>query len=104
MIRLSDHVRATTLAWRGALLSSAAALALACGGTLSLDDDRLEQAIQAGILQQAGVSVSEVTCPDDTPLAQGNISQCAATTTDGEQLTIEVTQTDAAGNVTWRVV
>ncbi len=104
MTRLADRTTRNRRAWRGALLSGAAALVLACSGTLSLDADRLEQAIQAGIQEQTGLTVSEVACPDDTPLAQDNVSQCTATTSDGQQLTVEVTQTDAAGNVNWRLI
>jgi hypothetical protein len=104
MIQRSANTSTGARLWRGTLLATAAAALLACTATLSLDDDRLEQVIQEGILSQAGVTVSQVTCPEDTPIAQGNVSQCTATTSDGQQLTIEVTQTDAAGNVNWRVI
>ncbi|HYI22025.1 MAG TPA: DUF4333 domain-containing protein [Candidatus Limnocylindrales bacterium] len=90
----------------GLLLAVAAAplLAAACSTTLVLDDARLEQVIATQFQQQTGVGLTGVSCPDDTPLAQGNTIQCTATAADGQTLTIQVTQTDNAGNVNWEVL
>jgi hypothetical protein len=71
--------------------------------TLSLNGDQLEQVITAGISEQIGVTVT-VVCPDDRPMQQGDVFTCTATTADGQPRTVEVTQTDSAGNVSWRLV
>lgn len=81
----------------------AGALLTACSTTLSLNADQLEQSITTGISQQMGVTMT-VVCPDDRPLQQGDVFTCTATPADGQSRTIEVTQTDSAGNVSWRLV
>ena len=81
----------------------AGALLTACSMTLSLNGDQLEQAITTGISEQMGVTVT-VVCPDDRPMQQGDVFTCTATTAEGESRTVEVTQTDSAGNVNWRLV
>ena len=81
----------------------AGAVLSACTMTLSLNADQLEQAITTGIAEQMGVTVT-VECPDDRPMQQGDVFTCTATTAEGESRTVEVTQTDAAGNVNWRLI
>ena len=81
----------------------AAALFVGCNTTLTLDNDKLQQVIEDGLQQQAGVTAT-VTCPDNQPLQQGNTFQCTAVTQDGSNLQIQVTQTDASGNVNWQVI
>jgi hypothetical protein len=84
-------------------LSLGAVLALGCNTTLILDDELLEQSIATGISEQMGVSAT-VACPDDRPISQGDVFTCTATTTDGQQITVQVTQTDATGNVEWETL
>ncbi len=89
---------------RSALGLAAAALFLVgCQTTLLLNDDNLEASITSWIQEQGGGEAT-VTCPDDRPLQQGDTFQCVATFADASTITLEVTQTDNAGNVTWRVV
>jgi hypothetical protein len=85
-------------------LGAVAALALAaCQTTLTLNTENLQRLIQTGIQEQnPGVVVSSVTCPE-RPLQLGDVFNCTATTADGQSLTVEVTQTDAAGNVHWKI-
>jgi hypothetical protein len=75
----------------------------ACSMTVTLNADQLEQAVATGISQQTGLTMT-VTCPDDRPMQQGDVFTCTATAADGTSRTVEVTQTDAAGNVTWRLI
>jgi len=84
-------------------LAFAAVLFAGCGNSAVLDNDKLQQVIADGLQQQAGVT-AVVTCPDNQPIQQGQSFQCSATTADGTNLTIQVTQTDNAGNVNWQVV
>ena len=84
-------------------LAAAAVLVLGCQTTLTLNDDNLETEIASGIEQQ-GAGTSTVACPDDRPIQQGDTFQCVATFGDGSTVTLQVTQTDDAGNVTWQVV
>ncbi len=90
----------------GLLLAVAAApvLAAACSTTPVLDDDRLEEVISTQFEQQTGVGLTSISCPDDTPIEQGNTFQCTATAADGQTLTMQVTQTDDAGRVNWEVL
>ena len=83
---------------------SFAALALAaCQTTLSLDTDNLERVLPGSIAaQDPSLVVTAVSCPE-RPLQQGDIFDCTATTADGRTLTISVTQTDAIGNINWRI-
>ncbi len=93
---------------RASLLRPAAALGLtaaflvSCTGSLTLNNDTLQQKITEGLQQQAGVQ-AVVTCPDDRPLKAGDTFHCSAVTADGSTLTITVVQTDDQGNVNWNV-
>jgi hypothetical protein len=82
---------------------AAAALLLACNTTLTLNDDNLETEIINWIAQQGG-GAATVTCPDDRPLLAGDTFPCQATVADGSTVTLQVTQTDNTGNVTWEVI
>jgi|SRR5918995_7547601 hypothetical protein len=84
-------------------LAAAALLAVACQTTLTLDSDNLQTEIASGFQEQTGIAVT-VSCPDDRPLQQGDTFTCTAAAADGQSYTIQVTQTDAAGNVNWQVV
>ena len=88
-----------------ALLIVLAALLSACSVTIGgLDTDSLEEQIEADIEAQApGVDITEVDCPDGVQPQAGDVFVCRATADDGSVGTIEVTQTDDEGNVTWEV-
>jgi hypothetical protein len=81
----------------------AAALLAACNTTLLLNDDNLEIEIASWISDQGG-GIATVTCPDDRPLRQGDTFQCEAALEDGSTVTLQVTQTDDTGNVSWTVL
>jgi archaellum component FlaG (FlaF/FlaG flagellin family) len=83
----------------------AVAVAGACTRTRTLDASELNQRIatdmQAKKLADEGVVVS---CPDDVPAEAGRTFDCTGTNPDGTTLTIQVTQTDDQGHVTYKVV
>jgi hypothetical protein len=81
----------------------AAVLLVACNSTRVLDNDPLQQMIQDGLANNAGITAT-VTCPDNRPIQQGDVFDCQALTPDGLTLTIQVTQTDNAGHVDWQIV
>lgn len=85
-----------------AALAFAGTIVGGCNTALLLDNDKLQQVIAEGLQTQAGVSAS-VTCPDDRPIKQGDTFTCTAQTTDGDNLTITVVQTDDTGRVNWNV-
>jgi hypothetical protein len=84
----------------GGLLALAA---VGCNTTLTLDDQALEGKISQDYEAQIGVGLTTVDCPSDRPLQQGDTFTCSATTEQGENLVITVTQTDSAGTVHWQV-
>jgi hypothetical protein len=85
-----------------AIVSLLAPLVLAgCGNVI--DDDQLETEIRNGVQTQAGVNLTEVTCPESRPIQAGDVFTCTATADDGRTLEITVTQNDDQGNVRWEV-
>ena len=82
-----------------------ASLALVgCTRAKTLDANGLEEMLRAKIEQQLGAHGITVDCPDDEPAAAGATFQCTATSADGKTITVEVTQTDDQGNVTYKQV
>ena len=86
------------------VLLASLALVGGCTRTKTLDANSLEETLRAKIEQQLGTQGITVDCPDDEPVKAGASFQCAATSAAGTTLTIEVTQTDDKGNVTYKVV
>jgi Domain of unknown function (DUF4333) len=90
---------------RGArvLLVAIVLLAGACSRTKTLDGSGLERQIATDMqtnLQLEGVTVS---CPGDIEAAAGGTFTCTATDADGTSMTIQGTQTDDQGRVTYKV-
>jgi hypothetical protein len=87
------------------LLVAMLAVAGACTRSRTLDASELNKQIatdmQAKKLAVEGVAVS---CPDDVPAEAGRTFDCTATNPDGTTLTIQVTQTDDQGRVTYKVL
>lgn len=71
---------------------------LLLGGKV-LDTAEAERQIVALTEDQAGVTVTDVTCPEDVELAAGTVSTCTAQV-EGQEVTYSVEQTDDEGNVT----
>jgi hypothetical protein len=68
-----------------------------------LDLDKVESAVREGLKAQAQVDAT-VDCPDRWRATKvGEVFQCQAATSDGRKATVEVTVTDAEGNINWKV-
>jgi cytoskeletal protein RodZ len=67
--------------------------------TKVLDTAEAERQIAAIAEEQAGVTVTDVSCPDDVELAAGTVTTCTASL-EGQEVTFTVEQTDDQGNVT----
>ena len=65
-----------------------------------LDSAKAEASIAADIAAQVGGEWT-VECPDDIPLEAGLTANCEATSTDGQAVMINITQTDDQGNIDW---
>jgi Domain of unknown function (DUF4333) len=76
--------------------------AAACSKTL--DTTELEGSLKDQLETQLEVSGLTVECPDDIEAKAGDTFRCTATGTDGSAATVEVTQTDDQGNLTWEIV
>ena len=92
---------------RSRVIRTVTALALivaaaACSKTL--DTTELEGSLKDQLETQLDVSGLTVDCPDDIEAAAGDTFRCTATGSDGSEATIEVTQTDDQGNLTWEIV
>jgi hypothetical protein len=83
------------------VLLASLALVGGCTRTKTLDANGLEEMLRAKIEQQLGTQGITVDCPGDEPVKAGATFQCTATSAAGKTLTIEVTQADDHGRVTW---
>ena len=84
------------------VLLASLALVGGCTRTKTLDANGLEEKLRTQVEQKVGAQGITVDCPDDEPAQAGATFQCTATSAAGKTLTIEVTQTDDQGNVTWK--
>jgi hypothetical protein len=73
----------------------------ACSKTI--DTASLEENIRSELTAQAGVTPTDVSCPDDVPVEAGATFECTVTAEDGSTATVTVTQTDDEGNLDWEV-
>jgi len=84
------------------VLLASLALVSGCSRTKTLDANGLEEMLGTQVEQQLGAQGFTVDCPNDEPVKAGATFQCTATSAAGKTLTIEVTQTDDHGRVTWK--
>ncbi len=77
-------------------------IAAACGTTL--DADGLEMQIADQLGGRFPGSTWAVTCPDDVEPVAGAKFACSATSDSDQSFGIEVTQDNAQGSVTFRIV
>jgi uncharacterized protein DUF4333 len=77
-------------------------LATGCRPTL-LDTDGLERQLATQIEQELGTGAMTVSCPSDVEVAVKTTFECTASDGSGIDLTVSVTQTNAEGDVTWKV-
>lgn len=80
---------------------AASGVVVACGAQ-TLDGASVEEQVLAE-LQAAGSPVTAVSCPERVDVQAGGTFTCTGTTDEGEW-TIEVTQTDDAGSLSFEVV
>ncbi|MGZ4707792.1 MAG: DUF4333 domain-containing protein [Acidimicrobiales bacterium] len=84
-------VGSIALAWSG------------CSGPRVIDHTRLEQ----GIIDQSSsgeVAITSVSCPEGRRLREGDTFICQATLSTGQPVTVEATQTNGDGDVTFTQV
>jgi Domain of unknown function (DUF4333) len=86
---------------RVATLVAVALVAVGC--TKSLDTSNLESTLKSQLESQLSASGLTVSCPDNIKVETGATFECTATDPSGQSITIEVTQKDDQGNVTWKV-
>lgn len=67
-------------------------------GSQQLDTAEAERQIVSITEEQTGVTVTDVSCPDDVELAAGTVTTCTAAV-EGQEVTYTVEQTDDEGNV-----
>ncbi len=88
---------------RVAVLLCVAAAAVAC--SKSLDTEGLETELAAQLNTQLETTGITVDCPEDVePRNRAREFECTGTVPDAGTITIQVTQTDDDGHVTWEVV
>ena len=87
---------------RVALVFVLAMAAAACSKTLKIDE--LEPQLAEQLNSQLDTTGITVDCPSDVKAETGATFDCTATLPNGDTITIEVTQRDDNGNVSWKVV
>jgi hypothetical protein len=76
---------------------SACSVSIGSGG---LNASKLQDAIRDRIRQNTGVAPDTVTCPSDAKQGKGNDFRCTAVVA-GQPVTVDVTQTDDSGRVSF---
>jgi hypothetical protein len=66
--------------------------------------ESVKKAVADGVNAQLSLPIESVSCPPERAMKAGDAFECVATPVGGGRLTVSVTQDDAAGNVTWKVV
>jgi hypothetical protein len=90
--------------WIPILVSLAATAVLStCSGDRIVDHAKLEREVTDQSSSQK-FPLSAVACPEGRPLVTGDTFTCSATLAGGEPVTVEATQTDGDGTITWRRV
>ncbi len=62
---------------------------------------RLEHTVEQEFVKQIGIAVRAVTCPEAVEIVAGRTFDCEIVSEDGKVITLQVTQKDSQGNVTW---
>jgi hypothetical protein len=78
--------------------------AVAGGCTKTLDSSGVESQVKAAIEEKLGQNGMTVDCPDDIEVKTGATFTCTATDPSGTTSTIELTQTDDQGHLSWKIV
>ena len=87
-------------------LASAVAVAVVMAGKVAsrsqLDTATIERQVAESLSTSSGRTTT-VICPDEVALAESAVFACTASEAGGTSSTIEVTQEDGDGSVTWRL-
>ncbi len=97
----SARRRAVTLMGAAALV--VLVVPVGCSGQRVVDHTKLEQ----GIIDESSsgpFTITSVACPEGRPLVEGDTFTCQARLSSGEQVTVDATQTDGDGHITWKRV
>ncbi len=87
---------------RIALVCVLAIAAAACSKSLKID--QLEPQLASQLDTQLKTTGTTVDCPSSVKAEAGATFDCTGTLSNGDTITIRVTQKDDNGNVTWKVV
>ena len=85
------------------LVMVVALVTAAASCTKPLDTSGLQATLKQQLEADSGTTGLTVTCPTDVKVQAGASFQCSVTKSGTATLTIDVTQTDDKGNVTWKV-
>ena len=79
---------------------------LALGGCgITLDIAGVEKSIRDGVVEQLGLAMTSVTCPQESRAAKaGDTFECTGKPEIGGSLRVQVTQKDDQGNIEWKVL
>jgi hypothetical protein len=80
------------------------ALVLVSGCGKQLDVSKPQQAIKREVERDYGVTVDDVSCPDDVSAERGATFKCVVGLREGDRLTANVTQTNNAGALEFELV
>jgi Domain of unknown function (DUF4333) len=90
---------------RNTLPAAACLVLLALAGCgKKLETDKIEVEVKKVLTDRTGIQIVSVTCPDDVDVKKGDTFRCTARPSTGKPLSIEVTQEDDEGRVTWKLV
>ena len=68
-----------------------------------LDIDKVEGAIKTGLAEQLEIPFATVTCPESRTMKAGDAFECKAVAETGGDLTVQVTQNDDSGAISWKL-
>jgi hypothetical protein len=81
-----------------------AVLAAGCSVSVGgLDPEKVEAAIVEGVREQTGIELTSVECPEDIESEAGATFICTGSDDADNSATIDVTQDDDEGNVSWNL-
>lgn len=101
----SSAVRVQNLVARRLVFASlVVSVSAVAGCTQMLSMETTSKAISEGLVSQLAMPIASVTCPESREIKAGDVFECVATPAAGGRLTVQVSQKDDAGNITWEVV
>jgi hypothetical protein len=66
-------------------------------GTVMAPGATFAETAQRALLRQSGAELTNVQCPEQVTLAKGEVFDCTATDANGDERTVQITQTDESG-------